>query len=76
MTKISILGVTAVLAMIAATPASADSFAQQEPAAFAATHPNAGRAIASVPVGPSSAYAYAPKRHAVHSPRAGVRHRL
>jgi len=75
MTKISVLGVTAVLATIAATPASADFFAQQEPAAFAASHPNAGRAIASVPVGPSRAYAYAPRRHTVHSHRAGLKPR-
>ncbi|OAF12448.1 hypothetical protein AYJ54_06360 [Bradyrhizobium centrolobii] len=74
MTKISIFGVTAVLAMIAATPVSAE-FAQQEPAAFAAMYPNARNAIASVSVGPTAAFAYAPKRHAIHSRHSGLRHR-
>ncbi|MFB9267432.1 hypothetical protein ACFFWD_30535 [Bradyrhizobium erythrophlei] len=40
MTKITILSAAAVLSMLAAAPASAQ-FAQQEPAAFAATYPNA-----------------------------------
>ena len=75
MTKIGIFSVAAVLAIIAATPASADPFAQQEPAAYAATHPNAGFAIASVPFGPTGAYAYTPKRHAIHSGHSGLRHR-
>lgn len=44
MTKLTIIGATAVLSMMAAMPVFAQSaqYAQQEPAAFASMHPNAG----------------------------------
>jgi hypothetical protein len=59
MTKLGILSAATVLSMMAATPVFADIFAQQEPSAFAAMHPNANvvSATATVPFGKSKAYA-------------------
>ncbi|MEZ2141799.1 hypothetical protein AAE026_05700 [Bradyrhizobium sp. DN5] len=71
MTKLTILGATAILSTMAAIPVFAQSaqYAQQEPAAFASTHPNAGvhsptyslGALAYLPPGKSYA-----KRHFRH----------
>ncbi len=79
MNRMMILGAAAVLSMIAATPASAQ-FAQQEPAAFAASNPNANdrNTMASLPFGKTNAYLA--KRHttraALSPPRSGIGHRL
>jgi len=53
MTKLGFFSAAAVLSMVAATPVFADNFAQQEPAAFASTHPNVLSARASGPFGKS-----------------------
>ena len=57
MTKLGFFSAAAVLSMVAATPVFADNFAQQEPAAFASTHPNVLSARASGPFGKSTIYA-------------------
>ncbi|MFB9269316.1 hypothetical protein ACFFWD_40465 [Bradyrhizobium erythrophlei] len=73
MTKLGIVSAAAVLSMIAATPVFADSFAQQEPAAFASTYPNANVLSARVSgsFGKSQAYAAHAQigRHATRAAR-------
>ncbi|MGQ0681818.1 hypothetical protein [Bradyrhizobium sp.] len=76
MTKLTLLGATAILSMMAATPVFAESslFAQQEPAAHASMYPNAGVPYAGVraPARSTSAMAFLPpgkshaKRHVTH----------
>lgn len=73
MTKLGILSAAAVLSMMAATPVLADAFAQQEPAAFAATHPNTNvlNARAALPSGRS--HVYLPTRHVARATQPATR---
>lgn len=68
MTRLTTLAATAILSIMAATPALAQStFAQQEPAAFAAMHPNASvYSYGYSPTDSMGAMAYLPPGHHLH----------